>query len=262
MLVTSLGFRTDLMVRRLAGSSIAEGDDHIVVRTPSNPGYWWGNFLLLKGPLQAGDAARVRELFTTELPGTTTMAIGVDGTGNDPGAVAEVGALGLEVSSDVVLTADSVEAPAGPPRGLIRPLTTDADWLELGALRDAWQGPPAEAADERFRALRLAEDRDLTEGGSVAWFGAREDDVLVSALGIVCDGSGIARYQNVETHPDHRRRGHARHLLHAAATHAARELAAHTFVIVADPDYHAIALYRSAGFHDAEWMVRLQPAAR
>jgi hypothetical protein len=31
-------------------------------------------------------------------------------------------------------------------------------------------------------------------------------------------------------------------------------------VIVADPDYHAIELYRSAGFRDVEWQVRLQPA--
>jgi ribosomal protein S18 acetylase RimI-like enzyme len=188
------------------------------------------------------------------------MAIGIDGTINDAGQASEIAALGLEVCPDIVLTAEAVNPPTAPPRGRVRQLFGDEDWAALGMLRNAWQGPPSDSAAETFRALRLAEARALAETGAAAWFGVTAGDGLVSALGIVSDGNGIARYQDVETHPEHRRRGHARQLLHAAATYAERDLMAKTLVIVADPAYHAIELYRSVGFHDAEWQIKLQPA--
>ena len=60
----------------------------------------------------------------------------------------------------------------------------------------------------------------------------------------------------VETHPDSRGRGLASALLHRAGG-AALEAGAETLVIVADPEYHAIGLYRSAGFDDRETKVEL-----
>ncbi len=42
---SSLGYRTDLFVRAFDGV-VEDRGRHIVVRTPSNPGFWWGNFLL------------------------------------------------------------------------------------------------------------------------------------------------------------------------------------------------------------------------
>lgn len=80
---------------------------------------------------------------------------------------------------------------------------------------------------------------------------------MVCGLGIFSDGSGVARYQSVETHPAHRRRGLARRLVHEASVYATTELAATTLVIVADPGYHAIDLYRSLGFRDQEKQLQL-----
>ena len=256
MQVSSLGFGTDLMVRRLAGSIITEYDDHLVVATPTNPAFWWGNFVLVRGPLAAGDAHRVRSIFDEALPGAR-LTIGLEGC-EDAGPAGEVASLGLETVADIVLTAALVKAPPAPPRGRLQALHTDEDWRGLAALREAWQGPPSDDADRSFRALRLDEERGLVERGAASWFGAWSGDQLVSALGIVSDRAGVARYQEVETHPDHRRRGHVRHLLHLAATYAAQELAATTFVIVAEPGYHAIELYRSVGFRDTEVQVKLQ----
>ena len=45
--VESLGYRTDLALLRLGGSTIEDGGDHLVVRSPYNPTFYWGNFLLL-----------------------------------------------------------------------------------------------------------------------------------------------------------------------------------------------------------------------
>jgi hypothetical protein len=50
MQVTSLGFQTDLALRVLEGAEITDRGDYLVVRTPDNPTFYWGNFLLLARP--------------------------------------------------------------------------------------------------------------------------------------------------------------------------------------------------------------------
>jgi predicted GNAT family acetyltransferase len=84
------------------------------------------------------------------------------------------------------------------------------------------------------------------------WFGAFLDDVLVSQLGLVSASPGLARFQSVETHPAHRGRGLASTLVHAASQFGFAELGAQTLVMVADPDYVAVRIYRALGFIDAE----------
>ena len=52
----SLGFRSDLMLLALQGSTITREADHLVVRTPANPDFHWGNFLLFDRPPAPGMA--------------------------------------------------------------------------------------------------------------------------------------------------------------------------------------------------------------
>ena len=103
---------------------------------------------------------------------------------------------------------------------------------------------------------QIAASRALCESGSGRWFGAFEDGALRAALGIVADGDGLARYQMVETHPEARRRGLATSLVHLAGTTVLDD-GATTLVILADPGYHAIDVYRSLGFVERETKVEL-----
>lgn len=258
MRVISLGYRTDLMVRRLAGSIIEDRPDHLIVRTPHIPAFWWGNFVLLGRPLRTGDAEWIRETCADTFPRSTHLAIGIDGMDGGVGAASEVAALGLDVSTGVVLMGNAFSLGNDADDWGIRSLASEGDWSQLAQLRDAWQGEPADDAERAFRRQRLAEQRELTQRGDAEWFGGFEDDVLVSALGIVSDGEGMARYQDVETRPDHRRRGHAKRLLRVAARHTRDRHATKQVVIVADPHHHAITLYRSLGFAEIERQVQLQ----
>ena len=52
--VVSLADRTDLALLQLGGSEVSDRGDHLVVRTPHNPAYWWGNFLLMAEPPAPG----------------------------------------------------------------------------------------------------------------------------------------------------------------------------------------------------------------
>ena len=80
MQITSLGFRTDLALLRAGGSTVEDRGDHLVVRSPHNPTFWWGNFVLLDAPAPAGRVDHWLEIFAREFPDAAHVAIGIDGT--------------------------------------------------------------------------------------------------------------------------------------------------------------------------------------
>ncbi len=261
--VVSLGYQTDLAIRRTEGSQITDCGDHIVVRTERNPGYWWGNFILLAEPPRAGEADRWLARFAALFPAARHRTFGVDVT--DAAAVGEAGfaAAGFRAERNVVLTASSVIQPRQPSLAVrVRPLATGDDWRQSAALRLACfepdaaarpaAGPDVSADEQEFDARKLAVRRQLTETGRAAWFGAFAAGRLVAQLGLVPAGHGLARYQDVETHPEFRRQGLAGLLVWRAGTYGLTDLGAVRLVIVADPGYHAFRLYQSLGFGRAE----------
>jgi ribosomal protein S18 acetylase RimI-like enzyme len=255
--VRSLGLRTDLMLRRLAGSQITDHGDHLVVRTPDNPTFYWGNFVAFAHPLRAGDAARWQVLFARYHPQARHRAYAIDDPTGAVGDPREEAALRVDREINTVLTAPAPLPRSGAPVE-VRPVRADEDWRQALDVRLSCEEGPPDPGYAEFLQRKTAEARRLSESGVGSWFGAVVDGRIVATLGIFSDGGGIARYQNVETDPAFRRRGLARALLRHASEHAAQRLGAHTVVIVAVPDYHAIDLYRSAGFRDAERQVQLQ----
>jgi ribosomal protein S18 acetylase RimI-like enzyme len=258
---TSLGFRTDLMLLALQGSTITRQADHLVVTTPSNPDFHWGNFVLLDRPPAPGTAAGWAEQFGRSFPGAPHLSIGVDGTDGAAGDTTDLAAAHLEVTRSVVLTL-SGQAPVRPsrptPGATFRRLEVqnDSDWTQALAVR---QSNGADSVDyTAFATQRLGAMRALQRARHGSWFGAFLDGTMVSSLGIFSDGSGVARYQSVDTHPDFRRRGLAGALVHAAGRYALDHLAATTLVIVADPDEPAIRLYRALGFAGTELQTQLE----
>lgn len=251
MEVLSLAWRTDLALLERSGSEVEHHPTHVVVRTPSNPTHRWGNFVLLRRTPLARDLDAVLQRVDALLPGSGHRAIGID----DPtGSAADLDLLaraGHVVSADVVLTADDVTPPDQPARSVtVRRLTGEADWQQRLELDLACHGTAAAYAD--FAARRVAAERRATEAGHGAWFGAFEDGRMLAGVGIMAASPGLARFQNVETRPEARRRGLAGTLVHAAGSHALDAMGAATLVIVADPDYPAIDLYRRLGFRDTE----------
>ncbi len=256
MEISSLGFRTDLMVLGLGGSEIERHARHVVVRTPANPTFWWGNFVLFPDAVERAELAGRLELFAHAFPDAEHVAWGIDstdGTAGDEEALVEAG---FEVGRDTVLTATELRAPVRAVDANLRPLRGDADWHQALDLHVACSDPADEAVTEEFLDGQVSAARTLTELGHATWYGAFDDGTLLSSLGIVSDGSGLARFQSVETHPDARRQGLASALVRHAGE-IALGAGARKLVIVADPDYHAIGIYRSLGFVETETTVQL-----
>jgi len=254
MNVTSLGYRTDLMIRALEGSQVLRHPGYVTVRTPANPSFWWGNFVLLPGKAVRQGPEPGLALFRSEFPASVHVALGIDVTSEAAAGLDGFAAAGLDVHHDTVLTAGALSEPPHPNHAaVLRELAGDDDWRQSAQLRaicDAEEG--GAPADPAFIAAREAARRSLAGTGHGAWFGAFLDGQLASQLGVFSDRRGVARYQEVATHPDARRQGLAATLLCHAARYATGHLAATTLVIVADPGEPAISVYRGVGFADHE----------
>src|SRR5699024_2959554 len=107
----------------------------------------------------------------------------------------------------------------------------------------------SDAADyRRFITTKTRSNRALVESGHGRWFGAFDGGRLVSQLGLLDAGDGIARFQSVETDPAHRRRGLAGTLVHHASRCGLDEWGVRLLVMVAEPNGPAIELYRRLGY--------------
>jgi len=248
MRVKSLGFQTDLALRVLEGAEVTDRGDYLVVRSPGNPTFYWGNFLLLAGWPEPGTGDGWLARFAAEFPQAEHVALGVDAMREPAEISPEFLAAGLEFERATVLTCAAVQPPPHQNTDAeIRRLESDDDWeqsRDLGIRCYGYDGP--------YLDRRATARRRLTQSGRAAWFGAFTDGRLLSQLGVCEVGGGLARYQDVETDPAARRQGLAGTLVWRAGVYAAEAFGAGTLVIVADPAEGAIRIYRACGFADMQ----------
>lgn len=271
----SLVWATDIDVLP-AGRVVERHDDHLVVRSPSNPTHYWGNLLLFDAPPSSGDRRRWEALFAAafadqpeslrhrtfawDVTDGSTGAMDGEFLGHDYDA---------ELTTGLIAAAAEIRPhPRANPDVHVRALDPRADqplWDEVTelwvALRDAERFP--EEDHRAFTRARLADLRELFTAGRGAWLvalaGAEE---VVGSCGVVVTG-GRGRFQQVATAPAHRRRGICRRLVVDAARHAALHHGARRLVIAADPEYHALGIYESLGFRPMERVTGVcRPPAR
>jgi GNAT superfamily N-acetyltransferase len=239
----SLGWRTDLAVLRLSGAQITRMEDHVLVVSPQNPGFHWGNFILVTSTVLAGSPAECLKAFEAHFPQAQYVAIGL------PGKPSRSDWVPYGVEAEEVLVSPTVPRQTALQSGYeVRQLVGDRDW---GLYRENQLADrPADVAPEgyaRFVADTVTARRRLVRDGHGAFFGAFHGDMLAADLGIVLCPDGSARFQSVFTSPAHRRRGLASHLLAVAAAWAGSR-GARQWVILAESGSDAARLYRSCGF--------------
>ncbi len=261
MRLRSLGFRTD-MISHLFGGHVADRGDYIVIKTPSNPGYFYGNLLLFFDAPKAGSLERWKHKFRDEFrgdPGITHFTFLWD-TPNEIGDISELKAANFQINSSKVLTASAVHPPPKLNAAVeMRVITTDDEWRAVTALQIRCGEEDYElAAYSAFKHAQMSHYRAMSEAGRGAWFGAFQEGTLVGDLGIYFDGA-TGRFQSVETHPDFFRQGICGTLVYQSASFAFERMGLSTLVMVADEHYHAARIYESVGFtqamteHSAFW---------
>lgn len=258
MEVQSLGYRSDLMLLGLQGSVVVDRGDHLVIRTPENPGFHWGNFVLADQTWVNRPLSDLVAVFHAEHPQAGHLALGVDGVEGLVWADDELAECGLEVERSVVMAATEVHAPAHPhAEAVCRMLDSDADWAAALDLHASEPGTFDPAENRDFTERRMTARREQQGAGLGGWFGAFIDGEMVCGLGLFTDGSGLGRFQDVMTVVSARGRGLASTLVHHASRVGIRAYGIRELVMVADPDYAAIRIYRSLGFVGSEIQVEL-----
>ena len=250
MELRSLGLATDLALIATRGRVVDRGT-YVVAVTPDDPGYYFGNLLVLPGPPRPGELVSSLELFAREVavdPAIRHVTLCWDGVTGELGAAAEATCAGFAVDTTLGMTAPAVRAAAAPPGLELRPLAPDE--LARAAELDFAIGGGHNEGRRQFLHRRAAWFRDLVARRVAQFWGAFDDRTLVGSLGLVRLGR-LGRYQDVQTAPSHRRRGIALALLSAAAGEAA--LAGVEQLVIKTPSgSEAERVYERAGFRTIE----------
>lgn len=260
MNVQSLGHRTDLIFPQFDGEIIDRGD-YLVILTPSNPTYHWGNYLLFSRPPGQNDLHTWKKIFDEEIGARQKAehyAFGWDTVAGEQGEVQPFLDDGFSLTETVVLTTAQVQPPPKTNRDVsIRPIATDDEWEQAVQNQIACRLPEYGLAGyEVFKRAQMAHYRRMTRAGLGAWFGAFLGERLVADLGVFTSGD-LGRFQQVGTHPDFRRRGICGTLVYQASRVAFEQMAVNMLVMAADENYHAARIYESVGFRPREHQAQL-----
>lgn len=262
----SVGIATDIDVLPSDAQVRREGDA-VIVRSPSNPTHFWGNFLLFDAPPEPGDRERWEARFLAAMGGlraSSHVAFGWDVVEGELGAAqAELFDVGYQPDLGVALIAEPEEL-VGHPRANedveVRALDpapgADAElWRQVVELQVATREPGHEEEfHRRFVEARMAGRRQRFVAGDGAWYVALDGGQVVASCGVIVT-AGRGRYQAVDTAESHRRRGIASRLVADAGRDAIARFGAERLVILAEADYHALPLYESLGFVPRERLV-------
>lgn len=258
----SLFFRTDLALTEFDGEVIDRGR-YLVLRTPSNPSYQWGNFLLYPEPPDAGSRRVWLDDHARELPGVASVVLSWD---RPDGALGEVEAFvqdGFAVDDGVVLTASAGDLIA-PARSsdtiVVAPLETEAHWREAArALTNAF-APRRSGTLEDLRTFvvrQLERYRAMQAREVGQWYGAFVDGELAGTLGLVRVDGELGRFQLIGTDPRFGRRGVCSTLVYRVAHRALEEQGFTRLIMATDGEYHAANVYESVGFRRTERLFSL-----
>ena len=188
MAIQSLGFRTEMIFHRYDGIVLDRGR-YLVVKTPANPGFFYGNFLLFFRAPRADGLREWRDLFRAEFadsPGVKHVTFLWDAPAEGVGDTAELERAGFQVDFSVVLTAKAVRGAGKEEYPGRDPAHHDGRRVERGEREPdpVALGGFSEPEYRVFKERQMARYRAMAERGLGRWFGAFLDGKLVGDLGI------------------------------------------------------------------------------
>lgn len=270
-----LNWQTDLIFARFDGV-VHDRGDYVVVRSPANPHYWWGNFVIFRKPPVPGDLARWVHIFDTEIracqPGTGHHTFGIDQT-DAWDLPAEFKVAGFSLNQVITLERQCHQGPPPYPA-----LAADLQWRVLDLTRHSDLVVDQQVAVDADRyhicgyrlyaECQMARYAAMQHAGLGHWFGivshAGPAPQIVASCGLFRDPTqaDLGRFQYVSTHPLWQRRGLCTALVAAVSRYGFDTMGLRTQVIVADPAEHALPIYRSLGFQAAGggWQLERPPA--
>jgi hypothetical protein len=199
MKLRSVGYRSDLIFTNFDGEVFDRGD-YLVVKTPVNPNYFWGNLLIFDRSPRVGDFEKWKTIFVKEFddPRIYHLTFAWDSPEGDTGQVSEFLENGFNLDKGVVLTAQKVQAPKKMHSlVVVKPIESNQEWEDSIRVQTACGGGTLSKQQwEGFYRSQMDRYRKMVQIGLGQWFGAFVNGKIVGGLGIFTDEE-IGRYQIV-----------------------------------------------------------------
>lgn len=235
-------------------SQIKEKRNYIVVRTPSRPDYFWGNFIILRDRIDTQiKFQRWIDIYSDEFDtfdSFKTFAFDcVDGNIGDEEIFA---AFDFSLYKNKGLVTDAVHPPPHLNANFefkIVDVESEIEALIEVHTNDEW--PLPKELEKPFLKQQFESLLKLQQKGIGKRFGAYVDGKLAADLGIYTMGE-IGRFNNVATHQNYRRQGLCGALMYLSSDYALANMGVKKLVIEAAEDYHALRIYESVGFTPLE----------
>lgn len=256
-----LGIRTDLMLLR-SSATISVHPDCVAVVSPGNPDFYFGNFLVPRREPTADTVSALRSRFAELIgrhPGIGHECFAWSSAAPDEAALETWRRVGFRVDRSIVLACDPgrLRSPRRPLPDLVVRTATRSDvpslWRLYARFEREQNGGSLPAAQRRFLRARVLDFVRMIQAGAGDWHVAVVDGQPAAALGLIVEGP-MGRFQEVLTDSRFRNRGLCTALVHRAAADAFAR-GTKQLVMIADASYHALRLYRSLGFRDAEGLI-------
>ncbi len=252
---------TDLIFNRFEGQ-VQETPHYTVVKTPAQPDFFWGNYVMMPAPPEPGDfdrwlAIAGREIGTREARGF--MAVTWDGIDGETGHIEPFLADGFELLRSEGLVVRDLKCPPHFDEQLCWQLIErPEDWEATDAVHFDPQWPYGNPQQQRaFIAGQRQQAQAMVRVGLGLRFGIKVGTQLAAELGIYWQ-DGVGRFNNVSTHPDFRGKGLCQTLVYRAATYVMAHCGVQELVIEAMADSQAGRIYQEVGFEPYEKRCSLQ----
>ncbi|MFC1746414.1 GNAT family N-acetyltransferase [Candidatus Riflebacteria bacterium] len=247
--VKSFGLATDLFISSFE-SEVTERENYLVIKTPDQPGNFWGNFILFKNPPGAGDADTWMSIYRHEFKckAPKFFAFKWDISRLNLEKIKPFLEKGFHIHHDLVLSVEKIKKPGHYNNLLqIKMIKTAKEWCQVVDvhLDEEWKRSPH--SQKEFMQKKVEVFRKFSREKLGCRFGAFKNNKLVGELGIYCH-KDVGRLNLIATHRNYRRQGVCQTLLYEAAKYAFDIMKLKHLVVIADRDYHAKKIYKTLGF--------------
>ena len=260
MNIKSLGYQMDLAYPGFNGQIIDRGN-YLVIHTPSNPSYYWGNYLLFDRPPGPSDLARWREIFAKEIgnqPNINHEAFGWDTPSGDLGHIEPFQKAGYNLfQHNIMTTSKIIQPPHFNTNVETRSVTTDAEW-EMATYCNASDSESPATPNARIRE-KMRTWQVVSQNKTGNWYGAFLQNEFAGGLGIY-KVKKIGVIDSVVTHPNFRKQGVGRSLMYQACHHALTHLGVDKLLLATSKDSDAERMYQQLGFKTVEQQVGIDTA--
>lgn len=262
-----IGTYTDNFVRFPVTQCSANGD-FAAYRTPTRADFWWGACLVSRNPVTKENlAAMLREwemclggledirkkIIQWELPvGDLPIAApDLRAEFNDPLAT-------FHVNSVLVATPLTMQSTLTLPGVTLHLATTERDFDAILEMTIAdLESTPESPATADFLRWKHSQFYEGVKNGCGRWWMLKYKGEFVANCGLFHHGR-TARFREVTTHPNWRRRGFARMLCELVLAEGVKEASVEQVVIIAEHASSPERIYKSVGFSMRSFQVALQ----